>query len=319
MTGTGGQIAGPQLHPFAHRALLYASQDDFLAVAVPFVAQGLERDEYVLSICAPANTQAMKSALGTPAVDVWFVNYDDWWRHPTSAITRTHACMTQLAKTHRGRIRVIEEPLINRRHPGELRELLRGEAAANVVQRFSDAWLVCAFNARGLGSNVTGDIRRTHPELIGPSGISPSADYVDPATFLAEGNLTHTMPSPRGSVAVLDPASPACGREFIETHARAAGLPPAKRAEFVTAVNEILTNAHVHASGGTVRVWRQGNSVICEVQDRGPGLDDALTGYQPPPLGSNGGRGLWLARQLTDLLEVRSDGNGTTVRLHAKL
>jgi anti-sigma regulatory factor (Ser/Thr protein kinase) len=319
VTGTGGQITGLHQHDFAHRALLYASQEDFLAIAVPFVTQGLEHDEYVLSACTSTNTNAMRAALGAVSAQVWYVDHDDWWRHPASAITRTHACLTQLAKTHRGRIRAIGEPLVSRRYAGETRELLRGEAAVNVVHRFSNAWFVCCFNVRGLGPHVASDVRRTHPELIDQSGIRPSADYVDTATFLAEGNLTHSLPPPRGPVATLGSTSPARVRRFVEANARAAGLPAAACAEFVIAVNEIVTNAHVHANGGTVRVWRQDDRFICEVQDQGRGIDDALAGYQLPPPGSTGGRGLWLARQLADLLEIHTDERGTTVRLHAKL
>jgi anti-sigma regulatory factor (Ser/Thr protein kinase) len=34
-----------------------------------------------------------------------------------------------------------------------------------------------------------------------------------------------------------------------------------------------------------------------------------------PPLSDEGGRGLWLANQLCDLVQIRSGENGTVVRL----
>ena len=45
----------------------------------------------------------------------------------------------------------------------------------------------------------------------------------------------------------------------------------------------------------------------------------ALAGYLPPAPHRACGRGLWLARQFSDLAEVHSDSAGTTIRLHLTL
>ena len=48
-------------------------------------------------------------------------------------------------------------------------------------------------------------------------------------------------------------------------------------------------------------------------------LDDPMVGRrQPPPTGENG-RGLWLANQLCDLVQVRSTADGVVVRVVAWL
>jgi anti-sigma regulatory factor (Ser/Thr protein kinase) len=59
--------------------------------------------------------------------------------------------------------------------------------------------------------------------------------------------------------------------------------------------------------------------MVCEVSDTGAGLRDPLAGHLPAGRSTARGRGLWLARQLCDLLEVHSDPAGTTVRLHRTL
>ena len=41
-----------------------------------------------------------------------------------------------------------------------------------------------------------------------------------------------------------------------------------------------------------------------------------MAGYQPPPSDQQGGRGLWLARQLADTLTTYTTSTSTTVRLH---
>lgn len=82
------------------------------------------------------------------------------------------------------------------------------------------------------------------------------------------------------------------------------------------AVNEIATNSVRHSGGsGTLRVWRDGHVLVCEVRDGGQ-LQDPLADRRRPAPDQNGGRGFWLANQLCDLVQVRSYPAGTTVRLH---
>jgi anti-sigma regulatory factor (Ser/Thr protein kinase) len=45
------------------------------------------------------------------------------------------------------------------------------------------------------------------------------------------------------------------------------------------------------------------------------GIDDPVTSYLPPPTSAERGRGLWLARQLVDLIQFAPGASGTTVRL----
>jgi serine/threonine-protein kinase RsbW len=64
-----------------------------------------------------------------------------------------------------------------------------------------------------------------------------------------------------------------------------------------------------------VRAWADGRLVV-EVSDAGEGFDRAQVWrtHPPPPLGRRG-RGLWIIRQLTDLVVITSDEHGTTVRI----
>ncbi|MDX6532539.1 MAG: hypothetical protein QOF68_283, partial [Gaiellales bacterium] len=45
-------------------------------------------------------------------------------------------------------------------------------------------------------------------------------------------------------------------------------------------------------------------------------LDDPLAGHLPPSPMAPDGWGLWLSRQICDLVDVRSNESGTVVRLH---
>jgi anti-sigma regulatory factor (Ser/Thr protein kinase) len=57
---------------------------------------------------------------------------------------------------------------------------------------------------------------------------------------------------------------------------------------------------------------------VVEVEDEGL-IEEPLVGRIRPDHTQLSGRGLWLANQLCDLVQIRSGMHGTTVRLHAAL
>jgi len=86
----------------------------------------------------------------------------------------------------------------------------------------------------------------------------------------------------------------------------------------VMAVNEAATNSLQHGGGsGTLRTWSEVDRVVCEVADRGR-FAAPLAGRVRPGSDTAPGRGLWLANQLCDLVQVRTSRHGTTVRLHMR-
>ena len=59
--------------------------------------------------------------------------------------------------------------------------------------------------------------------------------------------------------------------------------------------------------------------LVFQVRDAGAELPDPLSGYLPPDPDRLGGRGLWLAHQLCDIVEVGGDATRTDVLLHVRL
>jgi anti-sigma regulatory factor (Ser/Thr protein kinase) len=103
-------------------------------------------------------------------------------------------------------------------------------------------------------------------------------------------------------------------RHAVASRAEAAGLRGDRLEDFVVAVNELLTNAVRHGGGeGRVRLWHEDAAVVCEVTDRGTGLTGPAPGR--PAVDELGGRGLWLAGELTDSIDLRTGAEGTTVRV----
>ena len=109
-------------------------------------------------------------------------------------------------------------------------------------------------------------------------------------------------------------------RVLAETQARSAGLAEDRVVDFVIAVSEVAANTVRHAhSPGSMEIWCEAGEIVCEMRDRGVISDPAGAGRQPPAADANGGHGLWLVYQICDKVELHSDSDGTTIRLHMAL
>ncbi|MDG4784673.1 ATP-binding protein [Micromonospora sp. WMMD1102] len=110
-------------------------------------------------------------------------------------------------------------------------------------------------------------------------------------------------------------------RHTVTACAGEAGLDGTRLDDFVLAVNELITNAVRHGGGqGWLRLWRTGEILYCLVSDNGAGIrTERIDDRRRPAPEIAGGWGLWLARQLSDEMLVRSGPEGTTVRISANL
>jgi hypothetical protein len=67
-----------------------------------------------------------------------------------------------------------------------------------------------------------------------------------------------------------------------------------------------------------LRIWSDLAAVVCEIRDSGR-FDRPLVDRERPAPEAPGPRGLWLANQLCDLVQIRNFPGGTAVRLHMRL
>ncbi len=105
-------------------------------------------------------------------------------------------------------------------------------------------------------------------------------------------------------------------RTLVFQHATDAGLSESRASDLVLAVNEVAANTLRHTqSDGTLNIWHDQREIVCEVHDQGT-ITDPLAGRRTPDLSASGGHGLWLVHQVCDVVELRSDSSGTTVRMH---
>jgi anti-sigma regulatory factor (Ser/Thr protein kinase) len=304
----------------AHQGLLYGSEEEFLAGTVPFIRDGLECDDPIWVVTTVRNAGWLRVALGADARRVVFGDCSQWYRHPVRALAALYRAVRMGAGEQR--LRMIGEPVWTARTGQESKERARYESLLNVALASANASFVCAYDTRMVDCEVMTQVARTHPELVVDGGARPSTSYTDPAVFNAECDKP-PLPEPpptalRLSFNRLGQLAPL--RAFMTSYATWAGAAPQSVQQFVQALDEVATNAIEHGNGsGVVRIWTGPHTMVCEVSDTGAGLRDPLAGHLPPLPGRAGGCGLWLARQFSDLVEVRSDTAGTTARLHLDL
>jgi anti-sigma regulatory factor (Ser/Thr protein kinase) len=127
--------------------------------------------------------------------------------------------------------------------------------------------------------------------------------------------VTHRLADAGASVScAFNRAQVAPLRQLVATYAQDSGLPGAREQDFVLAVDECLTNAIRHGGGGGwLRVWTDNGHICFRVTDGGSGFEGRHPHQAPPEPQLPGGRGLWIAQQLTDSMTIISGPDGTTV------
>jgi anti-sigma regulatory factor (Ser/Thr protein kinase) len=146
------------------------------------------------------------------------------------------------------------------------------------------------------------EIRR----MTGPDQAVPAAHSGRPLPAVA--SLVHTYRADLSKV-----------RALVMRQARAAGLSEGRATDLVLAASEVAANTLRHTdSSGTLTIWHDRGEIICEIHDEGT-IANPEAGQHRPAADATGGHGLWLVRQVCDLVELRSDQTGTTIRMHMKI
>ncbi len=309
--GRGGTL-------LTHRGLLYGSQEEFLAGTVPFIRDGLEHGDPIRIATTDRNAGWLRAALGVDVQRVAFSDSSQRCRHPVRALAALHDAVRQVG-TDGQRLRVIREPWWTVCTAQERKEWARHESIVNAALASANAALVCAYDTCAVDPDVLDIVARTHPELVANGASRPSPGYANPAVFNAECNSSALpeLPPPTLWLRFRHLDQLAALRAFVTSHATQTGAARQHVDQFVQAVDEVATNAIQHGGGsGVLQIWVDSHTMMCEVSDTGTGLRDPLAGHLPPGRVAARGRGLWIARHFSDLIELHSGPAGTIVRLH---
>jgi anti-sigma regulatory factor (Ser/Thr protein kinase) len=303
---------------FSHEVMFYAGRREFAERCAAFIREGLAADEPVLVMVTADKIDLLRAELGADADRVSFADMADAGRNPARIISAWSDYAADHLATGRP-LRGIGEPIWAGRSPDELVECEHHESLLNLA--FGDAGgfrLLCPYDTSALPSKVIEEARRNHPLVLEGAALRECGAYREPDT---SGPARKSLPPPRAASLelVFGKTTLHTVRRFIAHHGAAYSLDADRADDLVVAVNEAATNSVRYGGGeGVVRVWCEADALVCEVRDRGR-IDEPLVGRLRPPKAADGGRGLWMANQLCDLVQLRSRRNGTVVRLHMRL
>jgi anti-sigma regulatory factor (Ser/Thr protein kinase) len=299
---------------FAHAAVFYRGLDELVDRIGPFIAQGVAQGEPVLVAEPPDRVEALTSALGEHASSVQFVDMAAVGRNPARIIP----VWREFVDAHPGRpVRGVGEPAWAGRSRNELDECRLHEALLNVA--FDDAadfQLLCPYDVEALPRDVVAGAMRTHPDL---GAFARAEDYGGPE--YADEEFRRRLDEPPADAVEIwfGAADLAALRSVVRRLAQSSRVGLDVADDLVLAVHEVATNSVRYGAGeGVLRGWQEQHAVVVEVSDVGV-ISDPLVGREPASASAESGRGLWLANQLCDLVQVRSSGLGTTVRLYVGL
>jgi anti-sigma regulatory factor (Ser/Thr protein kinase) len=291
---------------FRHDAFSYDSLDGYVTSVTDFVRAGLAEDAAVLVIVPKARLDAVRDALGADGREVGFVDMVKAGRNPARLIP----LWSDLLDRNEGRrCRGVGEPVHEDRGASAIAECHQHETLLNTAFTATDWRLLCPY-AAAQPEPVLARALANHPWWTG----EPNAGF----DGHDGGTLTQPLPEPFGPTTFVrfDLDSVTGVRENVAGKARRFGLDADAVERFALAVHEVMVNSVDHGGGGgMVRLWTEGNDVVCEVRDEGV-ITDPLVGRRRPTLAQPRGRGMWMVNQLCDLVQVRSSAAfGTVVRL----
>jgi anti-sigma regulatory factor (Ser/Thr protein kinase) len=299
---------------YGHEAALYRGAQGFLDATVDFVRDGLAGAQPVLVAVVPDRIKLLREALGDDADQVRFVDLAETGRNPARIIP----LWREFVDAHHGTpVRGIGEPVWAGRRSAELAEALLHEALLNLA--FPDdppLLLRCPYDADALGDAMVDEAHRRHPCVVA-GGTRPGRGYHGPDAAAAE--FAAPLPEVDAPVEAVDFRQLSGIRQLralVAERAASLGIGPDRGLDLAMAVHEIAVNSLRHGGGhGTLRIWSDEASLVCEVRDGGH-IREPLVGRVRPDPRQVSGRGVWLANQLCDLVQIRSSAAGTQVRLH---
>ena len=276
---------------FRHEVTFYDGTRSFVSATAPFIREGLAARERILVLLNPDKIEALRAELGTHAAGVTFADMAEVGHNPARIIP---AWQDFLLDADGAAARGIGEPIWAGRSADALIECERHEALLNVAFEGGRPWrLLCPYDERTLEAGTLREARRNHP-FVRSHDVTTASD-----TYAGVAAIESTTGEPL-SGAPRDAASNGFRGRSDEVRLVA---------------QELSSNGVRHGGGkGTLRTWTQNESLIVEVRS-GEQIVDPLAGRHRPVAGT-GGYGLWIVNQLADLVQIRNDALGSTVRAH---
>jgi anti-sigma regulatory factor (Ser/Thr protein kinase) len=295
-----------------HEAVLYSTPDELAGRLVPLLRPSLDAGAPVVAVLDEPTRTEVRRALGHDADRIEFPDPATVHRLPPFTVAVRWARLSRRVTSPTGRATVVGQHVDGLPGCGAA-HWARLDIALNVAVVGLPITVLCPYRSDDHGLDR---VRATHPRLTTADGAIASATYRSPVEALVE---FPPPPPPDLGPPVTEQLFTAADlgevRHLVAGAAARGGTAPDRVADLVLAVNEIASNSVEHGPGhGRLRVWTGRDGVTAEITDPGTATM-SFPGMVAPPATGARGRGLWLASELCDVMQVWSDAGGTVVRL----
>jgi anti-sigma regulatory factor (Ser/Thr protein kinase) len=300
-------MATPASH---HNLFAYVEDGALVDQIAPLLRAGVREGEAVVAVVDPRKRGLLAQALGPFAQRIDWIDRDTYYTRPEDAVAGYDARVRHYVRDGAPRVRVFGE-LPRCRTPAETDTWILYEALLNPAFSHHPVTIVCGLDVREQPDAVLEGSWETHPCTLNEQW-SDNAHFHDPRAVV-RARTAAPLDAP-GLTRLATDIDARTLRSRLLAAMCAESVPTTVATDLLIAINEILANAHRHGGGvRTVRYGSSGGRFVCEIADHGRGLDDPLAGHVPPRQGQ--GAGMWVARQLTQRLDMISTERGLTTRL----
>lgn len=305
-----------QRAPAAHRFLAYTSTDEMLEVVVPYLEEGAALGDALFVNLPVSRVVTLRERLGSDSEKIAFTDTYAWMPHPTRRLRAIEELIT--AETGDGRrVRFVGECAWPSGPPALLGEWERFDAMLNDTLTGRDAEMLCLYDASALPADVVDRAARCHPLHAGLPGRT-NPDYLPPEIALRT-LLGGPLEAPKVLPLFEGAPSPREARSALAAELARRGIAELPVDDAAMVVTELVANsAAADARRIELRLWEWEEGVVVQVDDDGEGVKDPRVGYRMPPASAQGGRGLWITRQLAAATEIAVRPDGTSVRVHLR-
>lgn len=307
---------------YQHEAFLYRNDDEFLTGTVSFIEDAVTLGQPVMVALVKSRMQMLQAALEPHDGEVEFVDMGDVGANPARIVP----AWLDFIQRNAGRpIRGISEPQWPGRRPEEVVECQLHDGLLNVaIDPDIPLWLRCPYDAAQLPAPIARAALDSHPALVEVSSNRRSTSYRGSTSY---GGLHHVdsifrselPPAPSNCVVIrFGESDLGVVREHATRMARGAGLGRERSRSLTHAISEVAASSVRFGGIAELRTWTQPDALVCQVTDHGE-LGDPLLGGCTPATREEENHGLWLANQISDLVQIRSTSQGSTARVFAWL
>jgi CheY-like chemotaxis protein len=174
-------------HGCRHEALVYSTPDELAVATLPFIREGLARDEQLLVVMRERGRAVVEQALGGDAARIELADAIAWYQSPEHAFEQYTRYVDDGLARGAPRVRVVAEVIWPEGLPAaDVAGWKRYEAGISAGMAAVPVSFICTYDTEELPAGIVADAERTHPVLRTAEGARPSSRYAPPAAFIRE-------------------------------------------------------------------------------------------------------------------------------------